>query len=71
LCNQSRLSNPNSLGSILILLGYDTVSNIIHHELLRPMGDNNKIYNDYESYIGSIFMNKQKGIYLKLYLLLF
>jgi hypothetical protein len=65
LFNQQRVPGPHSPQSILLLVGFDPQSNGIAIEVLRPINDNNPVYNAYEVYMGS-FVNavKQKGLKL-------
>ncbi len=62
LFNQQRQPGPHSPHSLLLLVGFDSQVNSLAIEVLRPLNDNNPVYNAYEAYLAS-YANaaKQRG----------
>ena len=61
LISQHKIYNPTLPNSLLLLISYDSMTNSIQHELLRPLSGDSQVLISYEANINSIFLNKQKG----------
>lgn len=64
LFNQQRVQSPNSLPFILLLISYETQMNNFQFDILKPVNDNNPIYNAYDNYIGSLVNSARQKVFI-------